>query len=61
MLLCAALCLIGVLLEAEFNQPITFHTVLAGFKPQPSPASRVVAPTQPKSLPGAAASHTPSG
>ena len=30
--LCAVLCLIGVLLEARFDQPITLGTVLAGFR-----------------------------
>jgi hypothetical protein len=32
--LCALLCLVGVLLEAEFDQPITIRTVLAGFRRQ---------------------------
>jgi len=36
--LAAALCLIGVLLEAEFDQPITIRTVLAGFR-RPTPAT----------------------
>jgi hypothetical protein len=30
--LCSCLCLIGVLLEAQFDQPITLANVLAGFK-----------------------------
>lgn len=30
--LCAVLCLMGVLLEAEFDQPITLHTILTGFR-----------------------------
>jgi hypothetical protein len=32
MALSAALCLIGVLLEAEFDQPITVRNILAGFR-----------------------------
>jgi hypothetical protein len=32
MSLCAVLCLVGVLLEAKFDQPITLTTVLAGFR-----------------------------
>jgi hypothetical protein len=32
MALCAMLCLMGVLLEAEFDQPITLNTVLSGFR-----------------------------
>ena len=32
MSLCAVLCLVGVLLEAKFDQPITVGTVLAGFR-----------------------------
>lgn len=36
--LCAALCLVGVLLEAEFDQPITIRNILAGFR-RPSPAA----------------------
>ncbi len=38
--LCAALCLIGVLLEAEFDQPITLRTVLAGFRRPETPTSQ---------------------
>jgi hypothetical protein len=36
--LCALLCLVGVLLEAEFDQPITLRTVLAGFR-RPDPVA----------------------
>ena len=36
--LSAALCLVGVLLEAEFDQPITVRNVLAGFR-RPSPTA----------------------
>jgi hypothetical protein len=40
MALCSVLCLIGVLLEAEFDQPITMRTVLTGFRhPEPAAAS----------------------
>jgi hypothetical protein len=38
LIIAAGLCLIGVLLEAEFDQPITVQTVLAGFR-RPAPAS----------------------
>ena len=41
MALCAALCLMGVLLEAEFNQPITLQNILAGFR-RPSPSASSV-------------------
>ena len=41
MALCAALCLIGVLLEAEFNQPITVRNILTGFRRHSPPASSV--------------------
>jgi len=41
MALCSVLCLIGVLLEAEFNQPITLHSILTGFR-RPSPAASSV-------------------
>ena len=34
--LSAVLCLIGVLLEAEFDQPITLHTILTGFRRMPA-------------------------
>jgi hypothetical protein len=34
--LSAVLCLIGVLLEAEFDQPITLRTVLTGFRHVPA-------------------------
>jgi hypothetical protein len=30
--LCAALCVVGVVLEAEFDEPITFSRLLAGFR-----------------------------
>jgi hypothetical protein len=36
--LCALLCLVGVFLEAEFDQPITFRTILTGFR-RPCPAA----------------------
>jgi hypothetical protein len=36
--LSAVLCLVGVLLEAEFDQPITIGTILAGFR-RPYPAT----------------------
>ncbi len=36
--LSAVLCLMGVLLEAEFDQPITLHTILTGFR-RPTPAA----------------------
>jgi hypothetical protein len=39
--LCAALCLIGVLLETEFDQPITYRTILVGFG-SPCPEALVV-------------------
>jgi hypothetical protein len=41
MALCAVLCLIGVLLQAEFDQPITIGTILAGFRRPDTVASRV--------------------
>jgi hypothetical protein len=41
MALCAVLCLIGVLLEAEFDQPITLQNILAGFRRPSPPASSV--------------------
>ncbi len=41
MALCSMLCLMGVLLEAEFDQPITFRTVLAGFRHMEPVASSV--------------------
>ncbi len=43
--LCALLCLAGVLLEAEFDQPITFSTILAGFR-HPTPAASNSLPTR---------------
>ena len=39
MALCSVLCLIGVLLEAEFNQPITIRTILTGFRHQEQAAA----------------------
>jgi hypothetical protein len=47
MLLCSALCLIGVLLEAQFNQPITLHTILTGFR-RPTPPASYVETSQPR-------------
>jgi hypothetical protein len=44
MSLCSVLCLIGVLLEAQFNQPITLHAVLTGFRRPNPPASHVETP-----------------
>ena len=41
MALCSVLCLIGVLLEAEFNQPITLQNVLNGFRRPSTPVSCV--------------------
>jgi hypothetical protein len=41
MALCALLCLVGVLLQAEFDQPITLSNVLAGFRHTDPVASRV--------------------
>jgi len=38
MALCALLCLVGVLLEAEFDQPITIGNILAGFR-RPDPVA----------------------
>ncbi len=38
MALCALLCLVGVVLQADFNQPITIRTILAGFR-RPDTAS----------------------
>jgi hypothetical protein len=48
--LCAMLCLMGVLLEAEFNQPITIRTILAGFRrPSLDTTCAVEAPRLPPS------------
>ena len=47
MALCAALCLMGVLLEAEFNQPITLQNILAGFR-RPSPSASSVETSYPR-------------
>ena len=44
MALCAALCLMGVLLEGEFNQPITVQNILAGFRRHRPSASRIETP-----------------
>lgn len=41
MALCSLLCLMGVLLEAEFDQPITLRTVLTGFRHQEPVAASV--------------------
>jgi hypothetical protein len=49
MLLCSVLCLIGALLEAEFNQPITLQAVLNGFRRPSPPASYVQTPQPSKS------------
>ena len=38
LVLCALLCLVGVFLEAEFDQPITIHNVLTGFR-RPDPVA----------------------
>jgi hypothetical protein len=43
MALCSALCIIGVCLEAEFNQPITLQNILNGFRRPTPPASSVEA------------------
>ena len=37
--LCAVLCLIGVLLEAEYGKPISASTILAGFVQSPPAAT----------------------
>jgi hypothetical protein len=47
MALCSALCLIGVLLEAEFNQPITLQTILSGFR-RPGPTASSVETSHPQ-------------
>lgn len=43
--LCALLCLVGVFLEAEFDQPITLRTILAGFR-RPDPVASSVQMSQ---------------
>jgi hypothetical protein len=43
--LCAVLCLGGVLLEAEFDQPITISSILAGFR-RPYPAASALPTSQ---------------
>lgn len=45
MSLCSVLCLIGVFLEAQFNQPITLQAVLSGFR-RPSPPAFYVETSQ---------------
>jgi len=45
MALCALLCLVGVLLEAEFDQPITISNVLTGFR-RPDPVASSVQTSQ---------------
>jgi len=42
--LCALLCLVGVFLEAEFDQPITISNILAGFRRPDSIASSFQTP-----------------
>jgi hypothetical protein len=44
MALCSVLCLIGVLLEAEFDQPITLRSVLVGFRHPEPPAAAAYKP-----------------
>ena len=46
MALCALLCLVGVLLEAEFDQPITIRNILAGFR-HPDPVASSCQTSQP--------------
>ena len=53
--LCALLCLSGVLLEAEFDQPITFSTIIAGFR---HPASAANFSTLPAAKPQNASTTT---
>jgi hypothetical protein len=50
--LCALLCLVGVFLEAEFDQPITLRTVLAGFRrPCPPAVCLQTSPLGPRAFP----------
>lgn len=42
--LCSVLCLIGALLEAEYDKPISISTLLAGLTGSPSAAAKPMAP-----------------
>lgn len=44
MVLCASLCLIGVVLEITFDEPITFDRIVAGFKHSPPAAKSLELP-----------------
>jgi hypothetical protein len=45
--LCAGLCMVGVFLEAEFDQPISIRQILDGFRRSPSVSSKANGESRP--------------